>query len=179
MSTTKFKTKSGEELIIRIANENDAAGLLKLKLDYLQNTNSIPLYPREYTNEVEQEALLIKKLAVERNSVLFVAEWNDELVGNIDLSGNQRIKLHHTGVVGMGIKEDWRGKGVGEALMKAVIDWSQHNPLIHLLWLEVYDSNLAGKSLYRKTGFKECGRIKNYFREEELFIDKITMVKHL
>jgi len=179
MNPIKYLTKTGEEIIIRLATAEDARDLMTMKLDYLDDTKTIPLFQSEYPNEVVNELNLIKRLEIEKNSVLFVAENNNKLIGNIDLNGNQRLKLFHTGVVGMGIREEWRGKGVGTALLEAVIKWSEINMFIKLLWLEVYDSNEAGKALYRKMGFHECGIMKNFFHEGNDFIDKITMTRHL
>lgn len=179
MKHIKFTLKSGEEITVRLAIANDAAELLSLKLDYLKGTNTIPLFLNEYPNDLKQETQLITRLQEEKNSALFVAEYKDRLIGNIDLNGNQRLKLFHTGVIGMGIKEEWRGKGVGHALMQALVTWSKDNPYITLLWLEVYASNNGGKALYHKMGFEECGRIENFFSEGNTYIDKITMVRHL
>ena len=179
MTPTQYLTKSGEEIIIRLATTEDASDLLAMKLEYLENTKTIPLFQSEYFDDPTNEMNLIRRLELEKNSVLFVAENNGKLIGNIDLNGNQRLKLFHTGVVGMGIREQWRGKGVGTALLEAVIKWSEMNHYIKLLWLEVYDSNEAGKALYRKFGFQESGRMKNFFHEDNEFIDKITMTRHL
>jgi RimJ/RimL family protein N-acetyltransferase len=179
MKTTKHIIKDGKEILIRLATESDAAALLEMKLGYLSNTKTIPLYKSEYPNNLASETQLIKRLGQEKNSVLFLAESNKKLIGNIDLNGNQRSKLFHTGVIGMGIREDWRAKGVGSALLEAVVHWSLYNPFLTLLWLEVYGTNAAGRMLYEKFGFQECGRIHNFFCEDNIFIDKITMVKHL
>jgi len=179
MKPTKFTTKSGEEITIRLATEDDASALLAMKLEYLENTKTIPLYKDEYPTILTFEIQLIKRLEEEKNSVLFVAESNNELIGNIDLNGNQRLKLFHTSVIGMGIRAEWRGKGVGSALLNVALQWSISNPFITLLWLEVYDTNEAGKNLYKKMGFKECGRINDFFCEDNVFIDKITMTKRI
>lgn len=179
MEPTKFKTKTGEEVTVRLADVNDAHDLLAMKLDYLKESKTIPLFLNEYPDDIKIETQLVKKLLEEKNSVLFVAENEGELIGNVDFNGNQRLKLFHTGVIGMGIKESWRGKGVGSALIQAVINWCKNNSFITLLWLEVYDSNEAGKALYQKMGFKVCGRMENFFHQGDKNIDKITMVRHL
>ncbi|MEM9545921.1 MAG: GNAT family N-acetyltransferase [Bacteroidota bacterium] len=179
MKATKFSIKTGEDIIVRVAELKDARDLLEMKLEYLKNTNTIPLVENEYPNSIELEKQLIERLKDEQNSVLLIAEHKGHLIGNLDLNGNQRSKLFHTGVVGMGIRQGWRGLGVGSALMNALLDWTSTNSHISILWLEVYDSNSAGKMLYEKSGFKECGRIKNFFQEGDTFIDKITMVRHL
>ncbi|MDF1696614.1 MAG: GNAT family N-acetyltransferase [Saprospiraceae bacterium] len=179
MHLRKFKLHTGQEIIIREAQHSDAQALLSLKLDYLKNTTTIPLFKDEYPDDLKSETQLIQRLEDEKNSVLVVAEHNNELIGNIDLNGNQRIKLFHTGVVGMGIKSDWRGCGIGTALLTYVIEWSRMNRFLKLIWLEVYQTNEAGLALYEKVGFNECGRIKDFFFENDTYIEKITMVKYL
>ena len=179
MKPTKFTTKTGEEVTVRLAEVKDASNLLAMKLEYILDSKTIPLFINEYPDDIKKETQLVKRLLEEKNSVLFVAESQGELVGNIDFNGNQRLKIFHAGAIGMGIKEEWRGKGIGSTLIQAVINWSKNNPFITLLWLEVYDSNEAGKALYRKMGFKECGRMVNFFHQDDKNIDKITMVRHL
>jgi len=143
MKATKFNIKSGEEIIVRLARMEDAPALLNMKLEYLKNTDTIPLLENEYPDSINLETQLIQKLTLEKNSVLLVAEYDGQLIGNLDLNGNQRSKLFHTGVVGMGIRQGWRGLGVGTALMNALLDWTSTNSYITLLWLEVYESNAA------------------------------------
>ena len=167
--------KNGTSILIRQATPTDASALIQLKHSYLRNTKTIPLYIDEYTNTEKEESEWISNFIQQPNSCLLVAEHQGQLVSNIDLTGNQRKKLFHTGVIGMGVHIDWQGFGIGSLLMHTLIDWARTNKHLQLLWLEVYASNLHGLALYKKFGFLECGRIPNFFREDDLFIDKITM----
>jgi len=171
-------TKDGKEIIIREANEDDALNLIELKLSYIKDTTSIPLYEFEYTNDIQTEKDLINKLLSEKNSLLLVAEHGNKLIGNIDLHGNQRKKLFHTAMIGMGIAYDWQDKKIGTLLMDGIMQWALHKSSLRIIWLEVYSTNKGGVKLYEKFGFEQCGIISNFF-EEEIPADKITMVKHL
>src|SRR5688572_1619512 len=91
-------TKDGKEVIIREATEDDALKLIELKKSYIKNTISIPLYEFEYKNNIQMEKDWINKFSTEANSLLLVAENDNKLIGNIDLNGNQRKKLFHTGM---------------------------------------------------------------------------------
>ncbi len=174
-----YQTKSNHPLIIREAIPEDADQLLKLKLEYLKDTETIPLFDYEYSNNITEEYQLIKKYQKESNSILLVAENGGNLVGNIDLTGSRRKKLQHTGMIGMGIHTQWQNQGVGTYLIQNVLDWAGNNDFISLIWLEVYATNQAGIALYQKMGFKEVGRIDAFFHENEKFIDKITMIINL
>jgi RimJ/RimL family protein N-acetyltransferase len=164
----------GRTIIVRCANSSDAHNLIELKLSYIKGTTSIPLYEDEYRNTVEQEAALIKRYNDEQNSILLVAECEGRLIGNIDLTGSQRRKLFHTGMVGMGIRYEWQNNGIGSLLLSSTLDWAREHSPITIVWLEVYSDNMAGIRLYEKHGFTMCGEIKNFFGNA----DKISMIKY-
>lgn len=171
-------TKDGKEIIIRQAEEGDAAKLIALKKGYLKNSTSIPMLVSEYKNDQQMEKDLIHRFITERNSLLLVAEHNDTIIGNIDIIGSQRKKMFHTGVVGMGIANGWRNMSIGSYLMETALNWTLNSSHLSVIWLEVYSDNKGGIKLYEKFGFEPCGLIKNFFMEENP-VDKITMVKYL
>lgn len=110
---------------------------------------------------------------------MLVAEINNELIGNIDLTGSKSIKMFHTGMIGMGIKEEWRNQGLGKLLIIAVLDWAKNHSPTELVWLNVYASNKLGYHLYKNTGFIESGVIPNFFKDEKGYKDKIQMYKQI
>ncbi len=172
--------KSGEEVLIREATTDDAEKLIKLAKGYIKNTKSIPIYPDEFEPSIEYEANWIDTLIKEKNSQVLLAEYNGELIGNIDLHGNQRRKLFHTAWIGMGIDEEHRGKGLGTILMQELIEWCQKNEHLRLLWLEAYTNNSAGVKLYEKMGFEKTGIRKDFFKESDgSYIDNIMLTLHL
>src|SRR5690606_38339659 len=96
-------------------------------------------------------------------------------IGNIDITGSSRVIMQHTGVIGMGILTEWRDLGLGTELMKLSINWAKENPILELLWLQVYCENELGVNLYRKMNFKDNGIIKNYFKRNGKYYDNLTM----
>jgi ribosomal-protein-alanine N-acetyltransferase len=60
------------------------------------------------------------------------------------------------------VHPDLRGKGIGEALMRHVIDRVRKNGATFMT-LEVRPSNAAAVTLYKKLGFEILGARKNYY----------------
>jgi ribosomal protein S18 acetylase RimI-like enzyme len=102
---------------------------------------------------------------------LLVAVAGGEVVGSIHVGTSG----HGFGEIGMAIAREWRGRGVGSALMAAAIAWARAQGL-HKLSLGVFAHNTAGFALYRKYGFVEEGRrVKHYRRQSGELWDSIEM----
>jgi RimJ/RimL family protein N-acetyltransferase len=67
------------------------------------------------------------------------------------------------GEIGMMVAAEWRGRGVGTALVAAAIDWARARGL-HKLTLSVFPHNEAALALYGKFGFVEEGRLVKHLR---------------
>lgn len=63
----------------------------------------------------------------------------------------------------MMVAADWRGRGVGTALVAAAIERSRARGL-HKLILSVFPHNEAAIALYRKFGFVDEGRRVRHIR---------------
>jgi ribosomal protein S18 acetylase RimI-like enzyme len=100
-----------------------------------------------------------------------VAEVAGEIVGQIHVDATR----HGFGEIGMAVAREWRGRGVGSALMAAAIEWARERGL-HKLSLSVFAHNEAAIALYRKFGFVEEGRrSKQYRRQSGELWDTVEM----
>jgi RimJ/RimL family protein N-acetyltransferase len=102
----------------------------------------------------------------------FVAVAGTDVVGSIHLFPSR----HGFADVGMAVAREWRGRGVGSALMAAGIEWARERGGLHKLSLSVFAHNDAAIALYRKFGFVEEGRrVKQYRRQSGELWDTIEM----
>ena len=88
-----------------------------------------------------------------------VALAKDEVVGDISVIESG----FGIGEIGMMVAADWRGRGVGTALVAAAIERARARDL-HKLTLSVFPHNEAAIALYRKFGFVEEGRRTKHIR---------------
>lgn len=79
--------------------------------------------------------------------------------------GNLGIELHGYGVaeLGMMVSSEWRGRGVGSALLTAAIDWARSIGA-HKVALQHWPTNERAAALYEKFGFVEEGRLRRHYR---------------
>jgi putative acetyltransferase len=105
-----------------------------------------------------------------------VACVEGEVVGDLTLETHPtRWRRRHVGEIGMAVRDDWQGRGVGTALMEAALDLADNWLNLTRIELSVYTDNAAGIALYKKFGFEIEGTHRRYaFRNGE-YVDAYSM----
>ena len=83
---------------------------------------------------------------------VFVAEDAGRIVGWCDVSRERVPTYAHEGMLGMGVLADYRGRGLGERLIRAALA-AAAGAGFERISLSVYGSNTRATALYRKVGF--------------------------
>lgn len=78
-------------------------------------------------------------------------------------------------IFSVGVKKEYRGRGIGTGLIRAICDIFVTNGLKYAR-LEVRSSNIAAQKLYRSMGFVPCWTEKKYYSDGE---DGMVMKMHL
>jgi len=86
-------------------------------------------------------------------------------------------RRRHVGQLGMAVRDDWQGKGVGTALMQAAIDLAENWLNLSRLELEVYTDNEPAIRLYKKFGFTIEGTLARFAYRDGCFVDTYTMAR--
>jgi putative acetyltransferase len=121
-----------------------------------------------------------RKRLVESPEGLFslVACVDDEVVGSLGLETSPtRWRMRHVGSIGMAVRDDWQGKGVGTALMEAALDLADNWLNLTRIELRVYVDNSAAVALYKNFGFEIEGTHRRLaFRNGE-YVDAYSMAR--
>ena len=139
--------------------------------------------PRAYEGTLQlpyPSAELWRKRLIEppEGTYHLVAVVDGKVVGSLGLHTNpNRPRRRHSATFGMGVHDDWQGKGVGTALLAACIDLADNWLNIMRLYLEVYTDNEPAIRLYEKFGFEREGTLrKDAFRNGQ-FVDSYIMAR--
>jgi RimJ/RimL family protein N-acetyltransferase len=131
---------------------------------YLAQAEALPL-------ERVQEFI---KQSVEGNAAQFVAVVNGDVVGWCDVFPHWVYALRHVGSLGMGVHAGYRGRGIGERLLRSTIAHALHNGIFRIT-LEARADNAAAIRLYEKVGFQHEARIPCALRFDGVFYEGVQM----
>jgi putative acetyltransferase len=107
-----------------------------------------------------------------------VACVDGEVVGQIGLhTFPNRPRRRHVGEIGMMVRDDWQGKGIGTALMQAAIDLADKWLNLYRLELGVYPDNEFAIKLYKKFGFQVEGTQVGYAFRDGQYVDTLMMAR--
>jgi putative acetyltransferase len=102
----------------------------------------------------------------------------NELVGHLGLhTFPNQPRRRHVGQIGMAVRDDWQGKGVGTALMQAAIDLADKWLNLTRLELEVYTDNEPAIQLYKKSGFTIEGTLARFAYRDGQYVDVYMMAR--
>lgn len=142
--------RASQEFRVRPAEEGDRLALAELFAAVAEERDGIAAEP----------PVDVDKRAASRDlERTFVAETAGEIVGELLVIESG----FGFGEIGMLVAADWRGRGIGTALVETAIDWARNRGL-HKLTLSVFPHNEAAIALYRKCGFVEEGRRVKHLR---------------
>lgn len=112
----------------------------------------------------------------ERADIVAVADGR--VVGHLGVEREEGPILDHVASLGMGVAREWRGRGIGSALLAEAFRWAQWAG-VEKLALTVYPGNEAAISLYGKFGFEEEGRLVAHSKKSYGYEDEVVMGRWL
>jgi len=111
---------------------------------------------------------------------VYFAEENNQLIGMITIYQDKRSKLKHImNVVGFYVLPEYRGQGVGKALLTEVIKKTKQIKEIKKMQLGVVTTQESAYQLYLNLGFKKVGEQKYAVKVGDRYFDEYLMEMYL
>lgn len=171
----QYKLKNGQTLLIRPARKEDAAAVI----DYLSiiggETDFLTFGPGGFGTAPEREEAFIEEIAHSDNQLMLCAWINDELAGHMGFNASPRVRIRHTGEVGVTVRKKYWGLGIGTELLKYLLAWAAESQVIRKINLRVRSDNRRAIELYKRLGFGEEGMITREFMIDGIFYDCLQM----
>lgn len=167
-----------EGIIYRKLRVEEAKKFWEMKNELDKETKFMMYEP----GEREEKAMNLQEIksgiqnAIEDQDFLIVAEWKEQIVGYLSAERGIPNRIKHTAYVVTGIREGYRGRGIGKELFKRLDLWARENQVTRLE-LTVICNNSIAKSLYEKNGFVVEGVKKNSMIIDGEYVDEFYMAK--
>ncbi len=123
--------------------------------------------------EPEQVRAFVRQ-NVELDSVQFVALAGDRVIGWADIFTAWQPALAHTGNLGIGVLPEYRGQGIGGALLRACLEKARRKGITRVE-LEARVDNAHAIRLYENTGFVREGIKRNGMLFDGVYYDTVLM----
>jgi putative acetyltransferase len=158
--------------VVRPARRSDAASFVELWKTVVAERRFIR------TERVDRSVRYYRRHFLRRtwedDQATLVAMDGRRVVGHLHVAREESPVTRHVASLGMTVAPDWRGKGVGSALMTEAIRWARQVG-VEKLALSVYPDNDRAQALYAKFGFQEEGRLTGHSKKSVGYLDEIVM----
>ena len=160
---------------IRRCEINDADNMLKILLELDKETEYMLFEADERPNDINRVKAMINQ-SINGDNLLLIATEDDNIIGFLSAQRGIIRKIKHTAYIDVGIREKFRGKGIGKKLFCELDLWAKENN-ISRLELTVMCPNSMAKQLYEKNGFEVEGTKRNSIFMNGKYIDEYYMSK--
>lgn len=122
--------------------------------------------------------VIVRLLVSQRRTVSFLAYDGNYPVGYVSLVFPKFVKLRGNAYLTIAIRKEYRGKGIGSALMEKAEEYARERGC-RRMELEVFGKNENAIALYKKRGYETEGIKKEAVESPEGYDDIIIMAKKL
>lgn len=111
---------------------------------------------------------------IKSNQIQMVVVDGGRVAGWCDIQSSNRASQKHIGTLGTGLIPEYRGRGIGRALLTEAIKRAWEKGLTRIQ-LDVNAENLNAIALYKKLGFETEGVRRKAFCMDGHYMDVISM----
>lgn len=158
----------------RRAEPRDAEALARFMADPAVFSGLLQLpYPG-----VELWRKRLESRANEQGDLLLLALAEGAVIGHAglhSLGGTPRRR--HVAGLGIAVAAAWQGKGIGDELMRRLLEWADNWAGYLKIELSVYVDNVRALALYRRHGFIDEGISRAHALRDGVYVDSLLMAR--
>lgn len=164
------------DITIRRSQVSDAAAMAQL----MSHPEVLPgLLQLPHGNEEQWKQRLTDNLdPANAGNLNLVAVQQGAVVGSAGLTGmGPALRRRHVMHLGMAVLPEAQGRGVGKALMAALLDYADNWGQVLRVELGVFTDNERAVRLYQRSGFEIEGRQRGYALRAGRYVDSYAMAR--
>ncbi|WP_431048204.1 GNAT family N-acetyltransferase [Roseateles sp. L2-2] len=131
-----------------------------------------------YTSELLWQERFAKVPDTNSGELQLLAFDGERLVGSAGLHPvGPQVRRRHAMMLGIGVHPEAHGRGVGSALMDALMRQADDWLGVLRIELTVFADNTRAIRLYERFGFEHEGRLRGYALRDGRYVDALTMAR--
>ncbi|ONI43288.1 hypothetical protein AN640_06495 [Candidatus Epulonipiscium fishelsonii] len=162
------------ELEIKQAVKGDATDVIEYMKVVLEESDNF-VTARDELITLEEEEKFIEMYSSLSTSGFFIGRIENQIVGIGILSALSKKRIAHQASISISVKKEYWNLGIGTCLMQTMIDFAKQHGQTEIINLGVKSDNIHAIKLYKKFGFIEVGRYKDFFKIDNKYFDEIIM----
>ncbi len=172
-----FQLPDGRVATIRSAGPEDAMQVKLLREATAGETHFMARYPEDGPLDLAKITEIQKAITESPRDFLVSAFMGDRMIGDLGVTLiRPHMKYLHRAYLGMSIREEYTGMGLGTFLMQTALNQARANGF-EQVELGVFSDNDRARHLYTKMGFREFGMNPRAFKlKDGTYRDEIIMV---
>lgn len=170
----RYILSDGRSVEIRkpINQEKDVFSLIKTLSD---ESDNFPFNSDDFGLTPQNIGDYISYLNNRSNSVFYVAELENKIVGIGYLEGGKRTRTFHCSNLGLGILASYNNLGIGSIITNSLVEYAKNGEFIAKIDLQVRTDNRSAIKVYKKCGFLLEGKNARALFIDGEFYDYINM----
>ena len=164
---------------IESAKPENARDILELSKVFGSETDNLSFGSAGIPISTEKEQDYLSSVAESDKDIFLIACKDGEIIGTANYASFPKKRMSHRGEIGISIRKSAWGMGIGNMLMKELLDFAKNTAKSDIVSLEVRSDNGKAISLYKKFGFEKIGCFKGYFKIDGVLVDFDLMEKML
>ena len=164
-----------EKLLIRNLTVNDAQDYLSFAQSIINEEVFSITHIDDFKYTVVEEKEWIESVLKNKNNICLIAEYQDKIIGNINILQYKEKKLAHVADLTINIDKKFRNMGIGKLMFDAAFLRVKENNNIKKITLQVFENNYRAIHLYELNGFKKEGLLINQIFINNNFLNLVLM----
>lgn len=188
ISTRVIQLTGGESVRVRRACEADVGTMIEHRVHMAGNNPHAVTEPDEVSRDPVKMLEAIRDHAEKHGWLYLVAEQVETgdpaaaeqmpslILGELTFRNGNRRKVSHQGDFGIGVRADWRGRGIGRVLIETLIEWAAAHDTIEKIFLGALSTNQRAIQLYKRLGFRKEAIRRSFFKlGPGRYVDDVVM----
>jgi ribosomal protein S18 acetylase RimI-like enzyme len=163
------------EFVVRQAGQDDMDDLLSVIRNSLSDDSYI--VGESLADIIDHEKVLLRHNELQ-SRIVFVATVGGRVAGWVHLDRPEREALSHTATLTLGVHEDYRGHGIGGALLDRGQRWADEVGT-EKLYNSVPSTNEAAIAFLEAHGWTTEAVREGHYRIDDAYVDEVMLAHHL